>query len=166
MLVQRRILPILSHRPALKPAKTMTEPLIVEALNSTDMDACYAIRTEVFCDEQHVSHEMEFDGLDAECRHYLARIGDNGVGTARVRPMSDDIVKFERIAVHAPFRGQQVGRALMDRALADIRDSGARTGILHAQSSAAAFYLKLGFNQEGETFVEAGIPHVRMTKKL
>jgi predicted GNAT family N-acyltransferase len=68
--------------------------------------------------------------------------------------------------VHAPFRGQQVGRALMERAVADACESGARSGVLHAQSTAAAFYLKLGFTQEGATFVEAGIPHVRMTKNL
>ena len=144
----------------------MTETLTIEALNSTDMDACYAIRTEVFCGEQQVSREIEFDGLDAECRHYLAKLGDQAVGTARVRPLGDGSVKFERIAVHAPFRGQQVGRALMERAVADACESGARSGVLHAQSTAAAFYLKLGFTQEGATFVEAGIPHVRMTKNL
>lgn len=144
----------------------MTETLIFEALNSTDMDACYAIRTEVFCGEQQVSREMEFDGLDAECRHYLAKLGDQAVGTARVRPLGDGAVKFERIAVHAPFRGQQVGRALMERAVADAREADTRSGVLHAQSTAAAFYLKLGFTQEGATFVEAGIPHVRMTKNL
>jgi predicted GNAT family N-acyltransferase len=98
----------------------MTETLTIEALNSTDMDACYAIRTEVFCGEQQVSREMEFDGLDAECRHYLAKLGDQAVGTARVRPLGDGSVKFERIAVHAPFRGQQVGRALMERAVARV----------------------------------------------
>ena len=93
-------------------------------------------------------------------------IGNIGVGTARVRPLGDSIIKFERIAVRAPFRGQQVGRALMDRALADAHQAGESSGVLHAQSSAAAFYLKLEFTQEGSAFFEAGIPHVRMTKKL
>lgn len=144
----------------------MTQARITEALTSTDMEACYAIRTDVFCGEQKVSPALEFDGLDAECRHYLARLDDRAVGTARVRPLGDGIVKFERIAVHASFRGRQVGRALMDRALSDAREAGAQTGILHAQTDAAAFYLKLGFCQEGGIFVEADIPHVRMTKKL
>ncbi|MFT5488347.1 MAG: putative GNAT family N-acyltransferase [Paracoccaceae bacterium] len=144
----------------------MTEARITEALNSSDLEPCYAIRIEVFCGEQQVSRELEFDGLDAECRHYLARIGDDAVGTARVRPLGDGAVKFERVAVCALFRGQQVGRALMDRALADALGSGAHAGVLHAQSAAAAFYLKLGFAQEGGTFVEAGIPHIRMTIDL
>lgn len=149
----------------------MTEPTIIEASDSADMDACYAIRIEVFCSEQQVSRELEFDGLDAQCRHYLARLGEQAVGTARVRPLNggdtgDGIVKFERIAVHAPFRGRQIGRALMDRALDDARAGGAQSGVLHAQSSAAPFYLKLGFSQEGDIFIEADIPHVRMTKNL
>lgn len=150
----------------------MTEITIIEVLNSDDMEACYAIRTEVFCDEQQVSRELEFDGLDAQCRHYLARRGDKAIGTARVRPLATGdgrdggTVKFERVAVCKPFRGRQIGRALMDRALADAREAGTQAGILHAQSAASAFYLKLGFTQEGGTFEEAGIPHVRMTKRL
>lgn len=150
----------------------MTGATIIEALDLDDLEACYAIRTTVFCSEQQVSRELEFDGLDAGCRHYLARLGDQAVGTARVRPLDagnngeSGSVKFERVAVYKPFRGRQIGRALMDRALADARDAGARSGILHAQSAASAFYLKLGFSQEGGTFDEAGIPHVRMTKEL
>ena len=144
----------------------MTKIRIIEALNSTDMEACYAIRTEVFCNEQQVSREIEFDGLDAECHHYLARIKENAVGTARMRSVGKGIIKFERIAVYMANRGQQIGRALMDRALADACNSGARCGVLNSQSSAVAFYIKLGFTQKGETFVEAGIPHVHMTKKL
>ena len=66
----------------------MTETRITEALDRPDIKACYAIRIEVFCDEQAVSRDLEFDGLDAECRHYIARIGNDAVGTARLRPWS------------------------------------------------------------------------------
>jgi len=144
----------------------MTETRIIEALDQADMDACYALRIEVFCDEQGVSRNLEFDGLDPECRHYLARIGDSAVGTARIRPLGGGKLKFERVAVRAAHRNRGIGRLLMERAQADASASGAETGILHAQTEAADFYLKLGFVQEGGTFPEAGIPHVRMTKKL
>jgi predicted GNAT family N-acyltransferase len=144
----------------------MTEARIAEALDQPDIEACYAIRIEVFCNEQQISRDLEFDGLDADCRHYIARIGDEAVGTARVRHLGRGNLKFERVAVRAPFRNRRIGRALMEHALADAAGDGTNTGILHAQSEAAAFYLKLGFTREGETFVEAGIPHIRMTKKL
>jgi predicted GNAT family N-acyltransferase len=144
----------------------MTETRITEALDRPDIEACYAIRIEVFCDEQGVSRDLEFDGLDAECRHYIARIGNDAVGTARLRPLDGGKLKFERVAVRASYRNRKIGRSLMGRALTDAARSGGKTGILHAQSEAAAFYLKLGFIQEGGTFDEAGIPHVRMTKEL
>lgn len=144
----------------------MTETHITEALETIDLEACYTIRIEVFCGEQQVSRDLEFDGLDGQCRHYLARIGGEAVGTARVRPVGGGTIKFERVAVRASHRHNQVGRALMERALTDARDSGVTDCLLHAQTEAAEFYLKLGFRQEGETFVEAGIPHVRMTKTL
>lgn len=144
----------------------MTGPRIIEALNEVDMDACRAIRTEVFCGEQGVSRDLEFDGLDSVCRHYLARIGDSAVGTARIRPLGAGKLKFERVAIRAAHRNCGIGRLVMERALSDAVRSDGETCILHAQTEAAAFYLKLGFIQEGGIFLEAGIPHVRMTKNL
>lgn len=144
----------------------MAPPTIIEALNSPDRDRCYAIRIDVFCGEQRVSREIEFDGLDPGCRHYLAMLGDFPVGTARVRPIGDGLVKFERIAVRKAHRGQNIGRALMDRAMADAAAAGVTSGKLHAQTYATAFYQKLGFTAEGEFFMEAGIEHICMICKF
>jgi predicted GNAT family N-acyltransferase len=47
-----------------------------EALADADREACFAIRIEVFCDEQNVSREIEFDGLDDACRHFIALDGE------------------------------------------------------------------------------------------
>ncbi len=38
--------------------------------------------------------------------------------------------------------------------------------VLNAQSYAAPFYARVGFEQVGEEFEEAGIPHVEMRKLL
>mgnify|MGYP001410885457 CR=1 FL=1 len=38
--------------------------------------------------------------------------------------------------------------------------------LLHAQSSAAPFYLRAGYSVEGDPFEEAGIPHLAMRKRL
>jgi predicted GNAT family N-acyltransferase len=37
---------------------------------------------------------------------------------------------------------------------------------LHAQVHAASFYEKCGFHKNGEEFLEAGIPHVKMTRNM
>ena len=38
--------------------------------------------------------------------------------------------------------------------------------MLHAQQSAASFYLEAGFMARGEEFMEAGIPHLEMVRRL
>ena len=144
----------------------MADLVISEAMSDDDREACYGIRITVFCGEQKVSREIEFDGLDAVCRHYLARQGGTTIGTARTRPLGEGVVKFERIAVLKAFRGRDIGRALMDRALADAREDGHSVALLNSQTHASEFYEKMGFLQEGDEFEEAGIPHVRMTQAL
>lgn len=140
----------------------MISPTVIEAIEPADLDHCYAIRTAVFCGEQNVSAEIEFDGLDADCRHYLALLGENPVGTARVRPIGGGIVKFERIAVDIEHRGKEIGRALMNKAMTDAASTGITSGKLHAQTGASAFYEKLGFVPKGTYFMEAGIEHIQM----
>ena len=144
----------------------MTDPFISESMDTGDREDCYAIRTAVFCREQGVSADLEFDGLDDSCRHYLARIGETAVGTARLRPLGRGEAKFERVAVLKDYRGRGIGWALMERALADARADGHIRALLHAQTHAGAFYRRLGFRQEGEGFMEAGIPHILMSMDL
>lgn len=114
------------------------------------------IRTEVFVREQHVPPEEELDAMDARCIHALAR-DDHGrpVATGRLLPDSH----IGRMAVLRDWRGRAVGsqvlRALMDQA----RLRGDAGVVLAAQLHARPFYARHGFVEEGETFMDAGIPH-------
>ena len=137
---------------------------IAEAADGNDMAACFAIRREVFCIEQGVSEDLEIDGLDAECRHYLLRVGGQTVGTARTRPVEPGMTKVERVAILARYRGRGLGAALMRHVLRDLDEEGRGRSVLHAQAHSETFYRALGFATEGEPFEEAGIPHVRMAR--
>ena len=138
---------------------------IGEAGGAADMAACFAIRREVFCVEQGVSEELEIDGKDAECRHFLLRLDGQAVGTARVRPLEPGVAKIERVAILARHRGGGLGSALMRHLMRQLDDAGCATALLHAQAHSETFYRALGFATEGAPFEEAGIPHVRMTRK-
>jgi predicted GNAT family N-acyltransferase len=156
--------PILTVWPQNNVLPIMIRLTVIEALTPAEQADCYAIRTEVFCHEQNVSRDLEFDGLDGDCRHYLALLGNLTVGTGRVRPVDGNVVKFERIAVGIPHRGQDIGRALMDRAIADAIAEGVVSAKLNAQVSAGGFYEKLGFVRYGDKFMEAGIEHIAMVR--
>ena len=112
---------------------------------------------------------IEFDGLDAEARHFLA-FGDGeeasaALGTARMRIVDGD-AKAQRIAVLEHARGSGLGRALVESIESHARKEGLRAVRLNAQVQAAPFYQKLGYAAEGDVFVEAGIDHLAMRKSL
>lgn len=133
---------------------------IAEVAASGGMAAAFDIRREVFCREQGVAEEEEIDGLDGECRHYLAFADGAAVATARTRLLADGMAKIERVAVRLPWRRRGIGRALMEHVIADL---GPVPITLNAQLHTVGFYAGLGFVPEGEVFEEAGIDHLRMT---
>jgi len=133
---------------------------IADISRADDMEAAFDIRREVFCREQGVSEEEELDGLDSQCRHYLARCDGAPVATARTRMLASGEAKVERVAVRRVWRGRGVGQALMSRVIADL---GPVPIVLNAQLRTVGFYAGLGFVPEGPVFSEAGIDHLRMT---
>lgn len=122
------------------------------------------IRTKVFQDEQGVSAELEFDGLDPSATHFLAYINGQAIATARIRELDADTFKIERLAVLPDYRKQGIGKQLMISALSTIAQRGKFLVIVHAQEYIAQLYQQLGFAIVGEKFNEAGIPHVKMIK--
>lgn len=121
-----------------------------------------AIRREVFVLEQSVPEAIEVDGLDERCIHVLACLGDQPVGTGRMQADGH----IGRIAVRKVFRGLGVGSAIMRALIAEARRQGLVSVYLGSQTHAQAFYEGLGFVPYGETFMEAGIPHIMMRLAL
>lgn len=128
---------------------------------------CLAIRHRVFVGEQGVTEDEEQDGLDGDCVHILARIGETPVGAARINFASPDYAKIQRVAVLAEARGQGVGAAIIRRILAFLREDGRRGRVrLGSQTHALDFYAKLGFQPIGEEYLDARIPHRDMERRL
>ena len=124
-----------------------------------------ALRERVFVGEQGVSPSEEHDGRDAEATHLVATLGGRTVGCARLRAL-EATAKVERVAVEATLRGHGLGRRLMEAIEAEARAQGLAEGVLNAQIDVVDFYERLGWERVGKTFVEAGIVHLRMEKRL
>ena len=120
------------------------------------------IRTLVFVEEQQVPNELEMDQHDVHCIHALAFIGGDAIGTARLLPDGH----IGRMAVLKPWRGKGVGSAILARLVEAARDRGEHEVMLSAQTHALAFYRAHGFVEEGDEYLEAGIPHRAMRRRL
>lgn len=139
---------------------------IALAESAVDLRACLAIRRRVFIEEQGVSEAEEVDGLDDRCSHVLAKADGRAVGAARFRRV-DDAVKLQRVCVAPELRGTGVGARLIEFMIAAARaEPGVACVLLSAQTDALNFYRKLGFEAQGDVYMDAGIPHRDMTLPL
>jgi predicted GNAT family N-acyltransferase len=66
------------------------------------------------------------------------------------------------MAVKKFARGAGIGGAILEALMQEAKKRGDRSVILNAQIHAESFYERFRFVREGEEFMEAGIPHVRM----
>lgn len=139
---------------------------VVEAADAARRARAFAIRRRVFVDEQSIPLSLEFDRHDDAALHLLALVAGRPIGTLRSRRTGAREVKIERVAVLGEARGSGAGRALLLEALRRARAAGMGEAHLHAQVSAAGFYQRLGFVAGGTPFLEDGIPHVRMIRRL
>ncbi len=128
-----------------------------------EMEKSYAIRKKVFCEEQKISKEIEFDNLDHLCSHFLIFDDKNVIATARVRQKKENLLKIERVAVLFEFRRLKVGSTLINNIIQyfiNLNDS--ISFVLHSQVAVADFYKSINFISYGDKFFEDGIPHIAM----
>ena len=120
------------------------------------------IRYEVFVDEQKVPEELEIDGLDDDAVHVLVFSDEVPIGTGRI--LSDGHIG--RVAVLKIFRGQGIGKLIMEKLIQWAREEQLENAWLSSQWHARGFYLGLEFVCVGEIYKEAGIDHIKMYRAL
>ncbi|MFG2112521.1 GNAT family N-acetyltransferase [Streptomyces sp. NPDC048718] len=141
-----------------------------------DLEACFAVRREVFVEEQGVPADEEFDAYDETAAHLLAVRADGvPLGTGRLLYGADATAKtgadasvgsLGRLAVSRAARGLGVGAALVRAIEETARARGLAAVDLHAQTRALGFYERLGYVVYGPEFPDAGIPHRAVRRAL
>lgn len=129
-------------------------------------DDVFELRRRVFVEEQSVPADLELDGRDGDAVHAIAREGDDAVGTGRLRRLDDVTGKIERVAVLPNYRGEGLGRRLMEALEGEARARDVERIELHAQLDVEGFYHALGYVTVSDVFEEAGMAHVEMEKRL
>jgi len=122
-----------------------------------------AIREKVFMQEQGVPAELEWDGLDGPSHHALA-LSANGeaIGCGRLTPDGH----IGRMAVLPEWRRKRIGSAILELLVDYARSQHYEHVALNAQVQAIPLYKNFGFELEGDEFMEANIPHRKMTLHL
>jgi len=139
-----------------------TEPLI-ELLSWEEARAhASPIRFTVFCEEQGVPREIELDEHDAVSLHALAFEDGKPVATGRLLPDGH----IGRMAVLEDWRNRGIGGLILDALMERARQRGDPQVILSAQVGAARFYEAHGFVRHGAEYMEAGIRHQEMRRRL
>ncbi len=136
-------------------------------LSDTYLDAL-KIRQIVFVKGQGVPQSLEIDENEAHCLHFVL-YDDNGkaAATCRILPSKDlTSATLQRMAVLSDYRGQSLGKQLLQQVISFCQKQNFQKITLHAQLTAEGFYRKIGFLPCGDIFEEAGIKHVTMEKGL
>ncbi len=142
----------------------MPQPFTVSLLNWHDGEPLLkAVRAAVFIQEQGVPEELEWDEHDATCRHALA-LSSNGeaIGCGRMLPNGH----IGRVAVLPQWRKKMVGTAIVEAFLNYAEAHDYAQVDVDAQTHAVPFYQRFDFVEQGEVFMEAGLPHIKMLRKL
>ena len=131
-----------------------------------ELQQAYHVRKTVFVEEQNVPIEEEIDHLEEESTHFIVTNEDNEpIGAGRFRVV-DSYGKVERICVLAEARTSGVGRALMEAIEQYALSQEIEITKLNAQVQAIPFYESLGYAIISDEFLDAGIPHRTMKKRL
>ncbi len=135
------------------------------ARDAAERSAAAGLRIRVFCDEQGVSREEEFDGRDEDALHLVALERGEVVGTCRLL-FDGTTCRLGRLAVERAARGRGIGARLLAFAADEARAAGCDRIVLNAQTRARGLYRAAGYAEHGNTFLSARIEHIRMERPL
>lgn len=124
-------------------------------------------RCDVFTVEQKICYP-DMDDVDYDAIHVYIPDGD-GLVQAYLRLYREEedspVIHVGRVLTREHLKG--LGKILMQEGIrvAEERMHG-REIVLHSQEYCIGFYEKLGFRVVSDTFIEADIPHVMMSRSL
>ena len=99
--------------------------------------------------------------------HHIAvyRKGDL-IGGCIITPLSSTTARMRQVVIAPEYRNHAIGRMMMLFAEERTAQLGLSRLILDSRLSALRFYEKLGYRKVGSQFMEVGLPHYMMEKRI
>lgn len=103
------------------------------------LEASFAIRCEVFVEEQGLFRDSDRDGMDSRSLHIVALKEGECAGTVRLTPLGNGDWLGSRLAVRRPFRGR-AGALLVKKAEEEVKRRGGIRFRAYIQPSRVKFF--------------------------
>ena len=131
-----------------------------------EYDQTVALRNEVLRMPLGLAFSEEELHEEKDSFHLASWSGDALMACLVLKTLTDTQLQMRQLAVRESCRRQGAGRALVHYAESFAKERSYGEIVLHARETARGFYEKLGYQVEGDSFTEVGLPHVAMRKKL
>ena len=103
---------------------------------------------------------------DQHSFHLVGIDRNNVVACLVLSEITTKELKMRQVAVKELLQGKGIGKKIVAFAEKEAKKIGCTSFILNARKSAIPFYLSMGYQLEGEEFLEVGIPHFKMKKDI
>lgn len=133
---------------------------------SEDYQQAVSLRDAVLRKPLGLHYTKEQLEAEQDSWHLVCKMGKIIVGSVILKPETDKVIRMRQFAVQEDLQGQGIGRFLSENCEQMAKQAGYSEMLLHARESVIPFYQKLGFQSEGDRFLEVTLPHYKMRKPL
>jgi predicted GNAT family N-acyltransferase len=133
---------------------------------SPEYDKEIALRTKILREPLGLTYTGQQLAEEISEQHFGAYSGDKLIACLLLKQIDPETVQMRQVAVAAEHQKRGVGKMLAVYAESIARENKYSKMILHAREVVSEFYLKLGYETVGATYLEVGIPHITMEKML
>lgn len=147
------------------------EDFVIKKYDELSIDELYAIlklRAKVFVVEQNCAY-LDLDDYDQKSLHISIYNSGQLVAYARLLPpgVYYEETSIGRVITAKEVRMTGVGKRVFEKSLDLAKEQFPDHNIrIMAQCYLRKFYQDFGFKEEGEEFLEDGLPHIEMVKVL
>lgn len=135
-------------------------------MEPTELYDCFKLRSDVFVVEQKCVYP-DIDKIDKTAKHLLSYDETELIGYLRIYDKDEDSPIIGRVVIKNQYRGQGYAQKIMRASIDFIKSTSSHNTIkISAQEYLKEFYQKLNFKQNGDSYLDYGIPHINMQLNL
>ena len=133
---------------------------------SHEYEQTVALRNEILRKPLGLSYDPAELAGEKDSFHLALREGALLLACLVLKPLDERCIKMRQLAVRQNAQAKGFVRELVNYAHSFARERGYAEIVLHARETARGFYWKLGYQAEGNSFAEVGLPHLFMRRML